>query len=240
MKAIPNVLCRCGKALDPKNSARLVRWLVLALLTLYITAAGFAEGDTRAHPVQLNHDARYILEAVAGEMNVTLRTDIPEPEILFESTTPLSRFQNAIADQWGFRPHVFTNAYAVRTNEIYLTDDPGYYGRLRRTLDDSLAHELAHYIQVHYLNADLAEDSLENDAVAVQGWFRATLTTTAGTGRDACRDDAGQTLAGSAASQKIFWSLLQPLRSVFTPLQSASARRVNTTHGASGPDCSTR
>lgn len=45
------------------------------------------------------------------------------PAIRFESTASLRRFQKAIAVQWGFELHVFTNAYAVATNEIYLVDD---------------------------------------------------------------------------------------------------------------------
>ena len=182
MNAISRTLDRCRRVPGAKRIVltHVLRWSILALLTLYITAAGFAEGDTRQHPMTLSHDPRFILEAIAREMNVTLRPEEPAPEILLESTTPLGRFQDAIAAQWGFRPHVFTNAYAVRSNEIYLTDDPAYYGRLKRTLDESLAHELAHYIQVRYLNADLAEESLENDAVAIQGWISTAYAKTAG------------------------------------------------------------
>jgi hypothetical protein len=180
MKAVSKPWCRCASVLRSKRLDRLLRWSALALLTLYITAAGFAEGDTRPHRTRLIHDPHFILQAVAREMNVSLRPDIPAPEILLESTTPLRRFQEAISAQWGFRPHVFTNAYAVRSNEIYLTDDPAYYRKLKRTLDESLAHELAHYLQVRYLNADLAEESLENDAVAIQVWFSATHAKMAG------------------------------------------------------------
>jgi hypothetical protein len=176
MNAISKTLGQGRRVLGAKRVAlgQVLRWSALAVLTLYITAAGLAEGDTRPHPIKLERDPHFVLEAIARGMNVTLRPDVPKPEILLESATPLERFQDAIAAQWGFRPHVFTNAYAVRSNEIYLTDDPAYYGRLKRTLDESLAHELAHYIQVRYLNADLAHESLENDAVAVQGWFTAT------------------------------------------------------------------
>jgi len=180
MKAVSKPWCRYGSVLRSTRLGRLLRWFALALLTLYITGAGFAGGDTRPHRMTLRHDPHFILQAVAAEMNVTLRSDIPAPEILLESATPLRRFQEAIFAQWGFRPHVFTNAYAVRSNEIYLTDDPAYYTRLKRTLDESLAHELAHYLQVRYLNADLAEESLENDAVAIQVWFSATHVKTAG------------------------------------------------------------
>jgi hypothetical protein len=61
--------------------------------------------------------------------------------------------------------------YVVTRNEIYLTDDPRYYRRLRRTLDESLAHEFAHYIQTRYFGANLADETCEVEAVAVQFAF---------------------------------------------------------------------
>jgi octaprenyl-diphosphate synthase len=95
------------------------------------------------------------------------------PVILLQSATPLARFQQAIAPQWRFNPPLYANAYVVARNEIYLMDDPDYYRRLGRTLDESLAHEFAHYLQVHYFNADLADPSCETDAVAIQALFAA-------------------------------------------------------------------
>jgi hypothetical protein len=64
------------------------------------------------------------------------------------------------------------NVYVVARNEIYLSDDAGYYRRLRRTLDESLAHEFAHYLQVRYFGANLADESCETEAVAMQIAFR--------------------------------------------------------------------
>jgi len=137
---------------------------------------GARTGDVDSLPLRLRFDPLFILEAVARRMNVALRPEIPFPEILLESTTSLGRFQNAIELQWGFRPHVFANAYAVARNEIYLINSASYYARLNRTLDDSLAHEFAHYIQSRYLNADLAHDACEFDAIAIQEWFRGVHT----------------------------------------------------------------
>lgn len=151
------------------------RWLrgfVGLAITASLTLAVADADESPLTPSMLRHDPRYTLEAVAREMNVRLRPDIPVPAILFQSTTPLQRFQNALAPQWGFKPSVFANAYAVARNEIYLMDDASYYTRLRRTLDDSLAHEFAHYIQVHYFRADLTHESCELDAISVQQWFR--------------------------------------------------------------------
>jgi hypothetical protein len=146
--------------------SRLYTALALAVSLLPVAHAG-----DPVQPVRLQFDPAYILQAVAARMNVTLRPEIPVPTILLQSRTPLARFQDAIAVQWKFRPHVYTNAYVVARNEIYLMDDPAYYTRINRTLDESLAHEFAHYIQVHYLNADLADPSCETDAVAVQALF---------------------------------------------------------------------
>ncbi len=109
-----------------------------------------------------------LLQQVARQMNVTLRPDVPLPKIFLESNTPLRQFQQAIAPQWKFRPHVFANAYAVERNEIYLSDDPRYYKKRNRTLDDSLAHEFVHYIQLRYRNDDLADESCEMEAIAQQ------------------------------------------------------------------------
>lgn len=151
------------------------RWCCAALATLVLglslaPAAG-GTGPVR-QPMELRADPRLVLEAVARHMNVVLRREIPLPAIRFESTTPLARFQDAMQGQWGFRPQVFVNAYAVASNEIYLTDDAAYYVRLGRSLDESLAHEYAHYIQVRYLKADLADEGCELQAIAVQMWVR--------------------------------------------------------------------
>jgi hypothetical protein len=145
--------------------------LLAAALGALLMLSGPVGADTPAS-VTLRHEPRYILESVARQMNVTLRPEVPLPRILFESSTPIAQFQDAVAPQWRFRPPRVANVYVMARNEIYLTDDPGYYRRLRRSLDESLAHEFAHYLQVHYFAADLAEESCETEAVAVQFAFR--------------------------------------------------------------------
>jgi hypothetical protein len=142
-----------------------------AALALAVALLPAADAGEPVQPIQLQFDPAHILQAVAYRMNVTLRPEIPLPTILLQSRTPLARFQDAISVQWKFRPPVYSNAYVVERNEIYLMDDPAYYVRINRTLDESLAHEFAHYIQVHYLNADLADPSCESDAIAVQALF---------------------------------------------------------------------
>jgi hypothetical protein len=130
------------------------------------------EADPSVKPLRLRFDARFVLAEVAQQMGVTLRPDFAPPAVFLESNTPISQFRDAIGAQWGFRPHLFSNAYAVERNEIYLIDEPSIYVRRGRTIDGSLAHELAHYIQVKYLNADLAEPSWEDEANEIQKWFR--------------------------------------------------------------------
>jgi hypothetical protein len=143
-------------------------YAALALVVALLPAANAGES---IQPVRLQFDPAFILQAVARRMNVTLRPEVPLPTILLQSRTPLARFQDAIAVQWRFRPPVYTNAYVIARNEIYLMDDPAYYVRINRTLDESLAHEFAHYIQVHYLNANLEDPSCESDAIAAQALF---------------------------------------------------------------------
>jgi hypothetical protein len=150
--------------------ATLLRAALTAGLLLTAASAGTAAADPPQR-VTLRFEARYILESVARQMNVTLRPDEPMPEIRLESATPLAQFQEAVAGQWKFRPPLFANVYVVARNEIYLTDDASYYRRLRRTLDESLAHEFAHYIQARYLGANLADEGCEVEAVAVQFAF---------------------------------------------------------------------
>ena len=75
-----------------------------------------------------------------------------------------------------YRPEEITNAFAIENNEIYLLDDANYYKRLKRCIDDSLAHELVHYIQTKYQGWDISQDeSLEWEAIDIQSELRAEL-----------------------------------------------------------------
>lgn len=144
---------------------RMVRLAAVAT-ACYAPAAGAFDS------LRLAFDPQFVLEQVARRLGVTLRPDVAPPAVFLESATPIAQFQDAIARQWGFRPRSFANAYAIARNEIYLIDNPWDYARLGRTIDESLAHELAHYVQVRYLNADLTAPLWEQDAIVVQDWFR--------------------------------------------------------------------
>lgn len=153
---------------DAVLRSRVLRWSVGFAMSLCFNVNGASAGGARTAPVTLRLDPYVILQQVARQMNVTLRPDVPLPKIFLESRTPLRQFQQAITPQWKFSPHVFANAYAAERNEIYLSDDARYYKKRNRTLDDSLAHEFVHYIQVRYRNETLADPGCEMEAIAVQ------------------------------------------------------------------------
>jgi hypothetical protein len=151
---------------------RFVRLSAVLALAACLSPALAGERVSIAAPVKLRFDPRFIFEAVAQRMNVTLRPDVPLPAVFLESTTPLAQFQDAMEAQWRFRPPLIANAYAIGRNEIYLSDDASFYLRLKRSLDDSLAHEFVHYIQAKYFNEDLSTDGCEVQATEIQRWFR--------------------------------------------------------------------
>ena len=151
---------------------RFTRWLVAALALAGSSPVLAGDDTPSAEPMKLRFDPRFVLEAVAQRMEVTLRPEVPLPAVFIESTIQLRQFQDAMEAQWNFRPPMVANAYAIARNEIYLSDDSSYYRRFKRTLDDSLAHELVHYIQAQYFNEDLASDSCEVQAAEIQRWFR--------------------------------------------------------------------
>lgn len=145
-----------------------LRKITFFFLISLLTTANAAQ----AEPAKLRYSLDFLIEKTLQKKNQTARADVPLPKFFFASTTNLSQFQDALEKQWGFRPDVFTNAFAVESNEIYIMDDEEYYRRHGRCMDDSIVHELVHYIQVKYLNWDLYDESLEWDAVEVQTLFR--------------------------------------------------------------------
>lgn len=131
-------------------------------------------GVSPVRTASLRYDPRFVLEAVARRMGIRLRPDIPVPSIRLESRTPLLRMQIAAERQWGFRPQVFVTAYASAGNEIFLIDEADHYRKHQGSPDGSLAHELVHYLQAHYLRDGFTTDWSESQAVAVQTWFKRT------------------------------------------------------------------
>src|SRR4051794_23846328 len=105
-------------------------------------------------PAKLRYSVQFILEKVLEKKFQTYKPEIPVPPLYYSSTTPLKFFQDIIEKQWGFRPDVITNAYSLYDHMIFLMDDADYYESKGRCLDDSLAHELTHYVQDQYLHWD--------------------------------------------------------------------------------------
>lgn len=160
----------CGR-MSQRAFTRLRGGTRAAICVLLIAGSGTVGADD-AQRVTLRMEPRQILEEVARQMNVALDPREPLPVVHFESQIPLAKFQDAVAGQWNFRPPKVANVYVVANNEIYLSDDGGYYNRMKRTLDESLAHEFAHYLQVRYFHANLSDETCETEAIAVQFAFR--------------------------------------------------------------------
>lgn len=135
--------------------------------------------SVQAESVQLKYSPACILQAVAVHRKVTLDRAKPLPKIYLSSQTALEDFQDAVELQWGERPLVFTNVYAATPNAIFLVNDSSNLIN-GRTLDDVLAHELTHYLQVAYMGADpkMSTDGDETEATTVQHWFRETYMET--------------------------------------------------------------
>ncbi len=127
-----------------------------------------------AAPIIASRDC--LLTIVANRMNVKLDPNQTRPTVRPETTTTLLEFQDAIEPFWHFRPEQFLNVYNPLSHEIFLMTDVSYYRKTKRFVFDSLVHELTHYVQHIYQKADFTQedDSLENQAVAVQTWFRET------------------------------------------------------------------
>lgn len=145
----------------------------IILLSTFITLNFFNSAVAlAAAPAELKYTPEKILEFVLAQKNKPFNPQIEVPKVFVASKTSLKQFQDAIEGQWGFRPDLITNAFAVARNEVYLLDDAEYYKKAGRCMDDSLAHEFVHYVQTKYQNYDLNDESLEWEAVDIQTRFR--------------------------------------------------------------------
>lgn len=162
-------------------------------MRVFLLAALLCAPASAAAPARLRWEPRCILEAVARDLDENIgRHRGPAvsaalrgaaraagvPAIRVESETPLVEFLTAVRPQLPSLDR-FSNFYSVSANRVFLIDDASYYARFaqtsRRSMDDSLAHEYVHYLQVTYLGysvADLATDDAENMAIEYQSSFR--------------------------------------------------------------------
>jgi hypothetical protein len=141
---------------------------ILILIPFFISSYSNASVPV----AKLKYSVEFVLQKVLELKRKEYNPLIPVPSIHFESQTPLEIFQQAIEGQWGMRPQRFSNAYSVSHNMLFLNDEASYYIRTKRCMDDSLAHELTHFVQARYQGFDLHDESLEWDAIEVQNAFR--------------------------------------------------------------------
>ncbi len=142
---------------------------LLAVFLAFPAQAG--ESYERAN---LRYSRTCILQAVAFRMKVQLSPGIPAPVVRLQGDTPLKEFQDDIEPQWDMRPDIFANAYVPHAGKIFLIDEADFYRKMSRYLDDSLAHEYVHFLQVRYKNIPMKDfgDGEEWQAMEVQTWFR--------------------------------------------------------------------
>lgn len=129
--------------------------------------------NANAKIVTPKYDAACTLQAVAKRMNVQVRSDIPLPTIMLASEIPFNEFQDIIESEWGMRPEVFTNVFSPKRNIIFLINESDHYMSYR-FIEDALAHELVHFVQVAYKGEPNSEE-LEWEADRIQTWFRETI-----------------------------------------------------------------
>ncbi|MCX5795254.1 MAG: hypothetical protein NTY77_07170 [Elusimicrobia bacterium] len=142
------------------------------------SAAQELSAAVKANPiksyVQPKHDLQCIFEGVLAIMKVAPRSDAAMPPLYLQDKTPLKQFQDAVEPQWQMRPDMYLNVYVAARNEIYVLNEAQYYQRVGRFVDDSIAHELVHYVQVMYRKIPIEQfdDGMEGEAVSVQTEFR--------------------------------------------------------------------
>lgn len=152
--------------------------LILVAVSVFISSVAFADASKTlwpAGPVVESRDC--VLMLISDRMGVRLEPAKPVPDVRVEGTFPLKEYQDSIEKFWGWRPDVVVNVFNPITSEIFMMADTTYYRPRGRSIFDSLAHELTHYIQFAYFNADFKDptaDMLESQAVDVQNWFRET------------------------------------------------------------------
>lgn len=145
---------------------------------IFISSSEVQANPATSDIVKLRYSPHCILEALLKYRNVDYRPDIELPHIYFESQSSLEQLNSAIFPlQWSTPAAGFSNAFAFKGghNEIFLIDNADYYKRHGRFIDDSLAHELFHFLQIRYANMDITgDDFAEFGAIVVQSWFRDT------------------------------------------------------------------
>lgn len=124
--------------------------------------------------VQLKYSTEFVFQSVLKIMAIEKDSHVLFPTIVLAKDTNLKEFQKDVEPQWGMKPDFITNVFVAALNKIYLLDEKRYYEENGRCIDDSLAHELVHFVQVKYRNIPIEyfDDSMEMEAIDVQSRFR--------------------------------------------------------------------
>lgn len=143
----------------------------LFLFTLWIGIGSYA---AVLDPKPVVNSLPCLISWVETAMNEAPRPDEKKPQVLLSHTVSLKQFQDDIESQWHQRPQEITNAFVAHSLNIYLNSDKSYYRKNRRSIYDSLVHELVHYIQVQYRHfpIDQFSEFEEMTATDLQTQFR--------------------------------------------------------------------
>ena len=144
------------------------KYILIPIFSFLLTLSFAIQAKT----VTTKYSLEFLIDYVLKSKGYASNPAIPVPTLHYESQTSLKDFQDAIESQWGFRPNVFSNAFSIKTNKIFITDDEAYYIKHGRCIDDSVVHEIVHYYQTKYREWDINDESLEWDAIEVQSEFR--------------------------------------------------------------------
>lgn len=120
-------------------------------------------------------EQRCILELIAQKKNISLNSQIVVPKIIYASESNLKSFNADVFPQWGVSADEISNVYVIAKDIIYIIDDADYYKKHVRFIEDSIAHEYVHYLQVKYQNTNILADEsgfVELEAIDLQNWYR--------------------------------------------------------------------
>ena len=145
----------------------------------FFSPQGKAQVNRILWPAQPILDSRdCILQLITPQLRIKTEAveKLEKPTIQPEGHATLEQYQASFKSFQGWTPDQFLNFYNPISNEIFLNGDTNYYKKLNRSIFDSLAHELTHFLQVKHWQADTTggDDFLELQAVQIQTWFRET------------------------------------------------------------------
>lgn len=175
-------------SLDQSEARMVQSWkyfLVIGFAFLPILAQAAS-----SHPNgnRLRAELPCILKSILEIRKLTFNTHYPLPELVLDTETDLKSYQDDVEPQWNFRPDAIVNVFVAHRNRIYLYTNPDYYKPKKRFVEDSLAHELFHYVQVYYdgIPVDQFSDFDEMAAVEIQNQFREKYQDRLESGRSLC------------------------------------------------------